>query len=215
MTRMNGIMGVVVSSLAVLVVVLVGWLFFVSPQRSKADHLGTQVAAAKSELLTDEELIAAAKKQNTLGNAKAAERALPDKPKISEILRELNGFATQSRTELDNIAPGTALAIGSAQALPISLTFKGRYFGLQKLLRLLRQNASVTGNTIVAKGRLYTVDGITFSGSAPAAAGAGAASGSSSDITATITLNAFVYQPAPVVPTSTGTPTATAAAATG
>ena len=38
MTRMNGIMGVVVSSIAVLVVVLVGWFFFVSPQRSKADR---------------------------------------------------------------------------------------------------------------------------------------------------------------------------------
>lgn len=215
MTRMNGLMGVVVSSLAVLVVVLVGWFFFVSPQRSKADHLGTQVAAAKTELLTDEQLIAAAKKQNTLGNAKAAERALPDKPKVSEILRELNGFAAQSRTELDNITPGTALPISGAQALPISLTFKGRYFGLQKLLKLLRQNAGVSGNTIVARGRLYTVDGITFAGAAPAAAGTGTAGGASSDITATITLNAFVYQQAPVVPTATGTPTATAAAPTG
>jgi hypothetical protein len=215
MTRMNGLMGVVASSLAVLVVVIVGWFFFVSPQRSKADRLGVQVDAAKSELMTDEQLIAAAKKQNTLSNAEAAERALPDAPKVSEILRELNGFAAQSRTELDNIAPSTALQINGAQALPIALTFKGRYFGLQKLLKLLRLNASVSGNTIVAKGRLYTVDGITFTGSAPAAPGTGAASGSSSDLTATITLNAFVYQPAPPVATSTGTPTATAAAPTG
>ena len=215
MNRMNGLMGVVVSSLAVLVVVIAGWFFFVSPQRSKADKLGTQVEAAHSELMSDEQLIAAAKRQNTLGNAKAAERALPDTPKVSEILRELNGFAAQSRTELDNITPGTALSVGSAQALPITLTFKGRYFGLQKLLKLLRQNAGVSGSTIVSKGRLYTVDSIAFTGAAAATAQTGNTSGATGDIQATITLNAFVYQPAPAPATSTDTTTATAAAPTG
>ena len=220
MTRMNGIMGVVVSSLAVLVVVIVGWFFFVSPQRSKADRLAVQVDAAHSELMTDQQLIAAAKRQNTLGSAKAAERALPDEPKVSEVLRELTGFAAESRTELDNIAPGTPLQVGNAQALPITLGFKGRYFGLQKLLKLLRQSAGVSGNTIVSKGRLYTVDSITFTGGAPAggtsgATNGGASSGSSADIQATITLNAFVYQSAPPAVAPTDTTTATAAAPTG
>ena len=215
MNRMNGVMGVVVSSVAVIVVVIVGWLFFVSPQRSKANELGTQVSTAHSQLMSDEQLIAAAKRQNTLGNAKAAERALPDEPKVSEILRELNGFATQSRTELDNITPGGVLSIGSAEALPITLTFKGRYFGLQKLLKLMRQNAGVSGNTIVAKGRLYTVDSIAFTGAASATAQSGNTSGSTGDIQATITLNAFVYQTPPPVATTTDTTTATAAAPTG
>jgi Tfp pilus assembly protein PilO len=216
MNRMNGIMGVVVSSVAVLVVVAVGWFFFVSPQRSKADQLSTQVDAAHSELMSDEQLIAAAKRQNTLGNAKAAERALPDKPKVSAVLRELNGFASQSRTELDNITPGVALQIGSAQALPITLTFKGRYFGLQKLLKLMRQNAGVSGSTIVSKGRLYTVDSIQFAGAAAATAQTGNTSGSTGDIQATITLNAFVYAaPAPTAtPTGTDSTTATASAPT-
>jgi Tfp pilus assembly protein PilO len=215
MNRMNGIMGVAVSSLAVIVVAIVGWVFFVSPQRSKADDLATQVSAAHSELMSDEQLVAAAKRQDTLGNAKAAERALPDQAKVSEILRELNGFAAQSRTELDNITPGAALSIGSAQALPINLTFKGRYFGLQKLLKLMRQNAGVSGNTIVSKGRLYTVDSITFAGAAAATAQTGNTSGATGDIQATITLNAFVYQATPPAVTSTDTTTATAAAPTG
>jgi len=213
MTRMNGLMGVVVSSLAVLVVVIVGWFFFVSPQRAKADKVGAEAAAAHAELIGDQTLIAAAKAHNTLGNAKAAERALPDEPKVSEILRELNGFAAQSRTELDNITPGGALSIGSAEALPITLTFKGRYFGLQKLLKLVRQNAGVSGSTIVSKGRLYTVDGITFAGAAAATAQSGNTSGATGDIQASITLNAFVYKAAPVV-TPTDTTTATAAAPT-
>lgn len=216
MNRMNGVMGVVASSLAVLVVVIVGWLFFVSPQRSKADRLGVQVDAAHSQLMSDQALIAAAKRQNTLGSAKAAERALPDEPKVSEILRELTGFAAQSRTELDNITPGTALQVGGAQALPITLGFKGRYFGLQKLLKLMRQNAGVSGSTIVSKGRLYTVDSIAFTGGAPASGTSGATGGgSTANIQATISLNAFVYQSAPPALTPGDTTTATAAAPTG
>lgn len=211
MARMNGLMGVMVSSFAVLVVVLVGWFFFVSPQRSKADRLTTQVDAAHTELTTDTTLIATAKKQNTLGNAKAAEKALPDTPQVSNILRELTDLAAASRTELESISPGTPVAVGSSQELPLSLSFRGRYFGLQKLLKLLRQNATVNGTTIVAKGRLYTVDGIQFAGGAPAA-GQG---GTSADIQATITLNAFIYQAPPPVATSTETPTASAAGPTG
>jgi Tfp pilus assembly protein PilO len=211
MTRMNGLMGVVVSSLAVLAVVIVGWLFFVSPQRSKADRISAQADAAHAELLGDEQLISSAKRQDTLGSAKAAERALPDDAKVSEILRQLAGFAAESRTELDNIVPGSPLVLGNAQAVPITLTFKGRYFGLQKLLKLMRQSASVSGNRILSKGRLYTVDSITFTGGQPGTGGNG---GSTADIQASITLNAFVYKAAPVV-TSTDTTTATAAAPVG
>lgn len=212
MTRMNGLMGVVMSSLGVLVIVIVGWLFFVSPQRSKADKLSTQVDAAKTELAGDQQLIATAKRENTIGNARAAVRALPDEARVPEILRQLTAFAAESRTQLDNITPGAPLQLTNGQALPISLTFRGRYFGLQKLLKLMRQSASVSGSKIVSKGRLYTVDGIQFAGAQPVA-GQG---GSTADIQATITLNAFLYKPAPVVPaTPTDSTSATAAAPTG
>jgi Tfp pilus assembly protein PilO len=209
MARMNGMLGVVVSSVAVLVVVIVGWVFFVSPQRSKADTLSTQVVAAKAELSGDEQLIATAKKQNTLGNAKAAERALPDTPRVSEILRQLTALAAESRTELETIAPGTVQPYGTSESLPIALTFKGRFFGLQKLLKLMRQSAGVSGSKIVSKGRLYTVDSIQFAGSAPAA---GSPSGASADIQATISVNAFVYAPPPVVAGAPTTDTSTSAA---
>jgi hypothetical protein len=208
---MNGIMGVVFSSVAVLFVVIVGWFFFVSPQRSKADKLSAQVAAAKGELSSDEQLIATAKKQNTLGNAKAAERALPDTPRVSEILRQLTALAAESRTELDSIAPGSAIPYGSSQALPIALTFKGRYFGLQKLLRLMRQSAGVSHGKIVSKGRLYTVDSIQFAGGQAAA---GAAAGPTGDIQATINLNAFIFAPPPVVAVAPTDESTTSAAAT-
>ena len=115
---------------------------------------------------------------------------------MSEILRQLTAFAAESRTELDNIAPGTPTPYGTSQALPIALTFKGRYFGLQKLLKLMRQSAGVSHGKILSKGRLYTVDSIQFAGGQAAA---GAAGGATANIQATITLNAFIFAPPPVV----------------
>jgi hypothetical protein len=80
----------------------------------------------------------------------------------------------------------------------------------------LRQSAGVSGNKIVSKGRLYTVDGITFTGAAPATGTNGAPTGgSTAGIQASITLNAFIYKAAPPAVASTDPTTATAAAPTG
>lgn len=206
MDRMNGLLGVVVSSLAVLVVVLVGWFALVSPQRSKAAKLETQLTAANSEYAADQALLAAPRQKATEVALKAAKRALPAAPQVSQILRQLDGFAKSSLTEIDAITPGTAVPVASGEAIPITFTFKGRYFSLQKLLKLLRQSADVTKGKLVSTGRLYTVDSITFA-SADAQTG--------DDITAQIALNAFVYTgasaPAPAPTTTTETSSAVAA----
>jgi hypothetical protein len=77
MARMNGILGVVVCAVVVLLVALVGWFGLVSPQRSKADKLSGEVATAKSALSSDQTLLATARRENTTGRAQAAKRALP------------------------------------------------------------------------------------------------------------------------------------------
>lgn len=206
MDRMNGLLGVVVSSLAVLVVVLVGWFALVSPQRSKAAKVDTQLTTARSEYAADQALLAAPRQKATEVALKAAKRALPADPQVSQILRQLDGFAKSSRTEIDAITPGTAVPVTSGEAIPITFTFKGRYFSLQKLLKLLRQSADVKKGQLVATGRLYTVDSITFA-SADAQGG--------DDITAQVALNAFVYTgaaaPTPAPTTTTETSSAVAA----
>ena len=205
MSRMNGIAGVIVSSVAVLLVVLIGWFVFVSPQRSKADRLTAQQTAVDTELATDQALLATPRRKRTQAAVRAAERAMPEQPRVSDVLRQLSQVAAQSRTELDNITPGTPTPLNGSEAIPISLSFKGRYFGLQKLLRLLRQSADVRGGKLVASGRLYTVDSIQFTGDQTTPGG---------DITAIIALNAFVYTgtAAPVTTPTTTDTTATAAA---
>lgn len=203
MAKINGLTALILSALAVVVVAAVGWFMLISPQRTKADQLDTQKAAVDAELTVDRQLVSKPSETKTKATLAAAKRALPDEPQVSEILRQLAGFAAKSRTELDTITPSAAVPGTGAQTIPISLQFRGRYFGLQSLLRLMRTSASSKGGKITATGRLYTVDGITFGGA-----------GDDGALTATIKLNAFVYSPVPVTPSATpGTTSATAAAA--
>jgi Tfp pilus assembly protein PilO len=162
----------------------------------------TQRAAVDNELATDRVLVSKPSETKTKTTLAAAKRALPDTPQVSEILRQLAGFAATSRTQIDSISPSAAVAGTGAQTIPISLQFQGRYFGLQQLLRLMRTSASSKSGKITATGRLYTVDSITFGGASDDGV-----------VTATIKLNAFVYLPAAVVPSTTGTVSATAVAA--
>jgi hypothetical protein len=203
MTKINGLTALVLSALAVVVVAAVGWFMVISPQHTKANQLDTQRAAVDSELAVDRQLVSKPSETKTKATLAAAKRALPDQPEVSDILRQLAGFATTSRTELDGISPAAAVPGTGAETIPISLQFKGRYFGLQHLLRLLRTSASSKGERITATGRLYTVDSISFGGA-----------GEDGVLEATIKLNAFVYSPTPVIPSTTvGTTSATAAAA--
>jgi Tfp pilus assembly protein PilO len=203
MAKINGLTALILSALAIVVVAAVGWFMVISPQRTKATQLDTQRAAVDAELATDRVLVSKPSETKTKATLAAAKRALPDQPQVSEILRQLAGFAASSRTELDTITPAAAVAGTGAQTIPISLQFRGRYFGLQQLLRLMRTSASSKGAKITATGRLYTVDNISFGGA-----------GDDGVLTATIQLNAFVYSPAPVIPSTTpGTTSATAAAA--
>ena len=203
MAKINGLTALILSALAIVVVAAVGWFMVISPQRTKATQLDTQRAAVDAELTTDRVLVSKPSETKTKATLAAAKRALPDEPQVSEILRQLAGFAAKSRTELDTITPSAAVAGTGAQTIPISLQFRGRYFGLQQLLRLMRTSASSKGAKITATGRLYTVDNISFGGA-----------GDDGVLTATIQLNAFVYSPVPVVPSATpGTTSATAVAA--
>jgi Tfp pilus assembly protein PilO len=203
MAKINGLTALVLSALAVVVVAAVGWFMVISPQRTKANELDAQRAVVDTEWAADRVLVSKPSETKTKATLAAAKRALPDDPQVSEILRQLAGFAAKSRTELDAITPSAAVAGTGAQTIPIALQFKGRYFGLQSLLSLMRTSAVSKGGKITATGRLYTVDNISFGGA-----------GDDGLLSATIQLNAFVYSPVPVTPTATpGTTTATAAAA--
>jgi Tfp pilus assembly protein PilO len=196
--RLNGRMAVLLGVCAVLVVVLVGWFAFVSPQRSKAASLDTQIGDTQVQLASTQAFLHSAAAHRSVVELRRLQKAIPNDVRMPEILRQLSAAADRAKVSITGITPAVLVPSAGGQAVPISLSVQGHYFGIANFLNVLRTRV-VTGKGIRVKGRLFTVDAIQFSSGA-----------SDSVITATISLNAFVSTPAPVVvPTTTDTTTTT------
>ena len=91
MKKINGPVALALSVLAVLVVVGVGWFMLVSPQRSKATTLDTQIGTVEGQLTEAQHLLAAPNRRQTAAALATAKRALPDTPQMANVLRQLLG----------------------------------------------------------------------------------------------------------------------------
>jgi Pilus assembly protein, PilO len=192
--KLNGTTMLLLGVGASVLVLILGWVALVSPQRSKASDLDNQIQAAQSKLADGQHLLASTNVKKSEAAFRVAQRSLPDTPEMSAILRQLSAIVATSHTQLDGITPTPLVDNGNgSETLPMSVSVEGHYFGLQKLLRLLNKSAGLKGaNTITGEGRLYTVDGIQFAATTPPGS-TPTSTASAGLIQATINLNAFVY----------------------
>lgn len=207
--RLSGRVAFLLSVSAVLVVVLVGWLVLVSPQRSKAADLTGQVDQTQAQLLSTQAYVKSPIGRQAVSELKRLRLAVPDEARVSEIIRQLVRAQNQSGIQIDAITPQALVPVAGAQALPISLTVEGHYFNIAKFLDLLGTWTKLRGNGVRVTGRLYAVDSIQFGGG-----GGGTAGESTGMISATISLNAFVFGGVPVTPSSSTDTTTTTSTTT-
>lgn len=216
--RMSGRVALLLVTVALLLVLLLGWFVLISPQRSKASKLDSQVGETNIQLDAVTSLLQGPVGRESLAELKVAKIAVPDDPKMSQILRQLSAAASTAGVSLDSITPQPLVPLSGAEVVPMMLSVTGHYFAIQRFLRVLRTEAALRGNKLHATGRLYSVDSIQFTGTAAPATATGQSSGGSTGlIQAALAVNAFVYDPAAVstaVPTTTDTTTTTAASPT-
>ena len=207
MKKLNGTTALVLVVVAGVLVVGVGWFVLISPQRSKASDLDAKIGSTQSQLAADQHILAVYHPKQARAELKAGVQALPDQAQMSQILRQVSAAIAASKTQFSELVPQPLVpGADGTQVLAMNLVVNGRYFALQKLLKLLRSSAELNAKgKITGHGRLYTVDGIQF-----AQAGTGVSSG---QLQGTITLNAFVYTPNAAPSTTTTTPTDTTASA--
>lgn len=199
--RINGRVAALVVACAVLVVLLVGWFAFVSPQRSKAARLGDQASSLQAQIASTEAYLKSPEAKNAPRELRRLKLAIPDDIQMSQILRQLAAAAKRAGVTINGITPQGLVPSAGGQAVPISLTAQGHYFRLASFFHILRSEADVRNNAIRGRGRLYSVDSIQF-------AGAGGAGGEGASlISASITLDAFIATPAPPPPPPTTTTT--------
>jgi hypothetical protein len=192
--RINGRLALLLAGAALLVLVLAGWFLVVSPPRSKAASLDTEIVDANGKLAATEAFMQSPAAHESEADLRRLRVALPDDVEMSDILGQLAWAARVSGVRIDSITPSAAVPASGAQAVPIALSVKGRYFRLAKFMRLLRAQAGVENGKVHAKGRLYAIDNVALSSDDKGGL-----------ITATVALNAFMFGSAAPAATTTTT----------
>lgn len=162
--RLNGRPSLLLSAAALLLVVLVGWFGFVSPQRQKAEEIGAEIALTEAQIDSTEALTQGSLVRQSARELATLRTAIPDEVQMSAILRQLSSASAAAKVRITGITPQPRVATGAADAIPITVAVEGRYFGIREFLRLLRTRADVSEEAVRATGRLFEIDSIQFTG---------------------------------------------------
>jgi len=189
-----------------LVIGLFGWFVLVSPQRSRAATIDAELVLVEQQI---SESRAAQMQSSGAQPIRSADlfrltKAMPSDNDIAGVLLELSRVAGDSGIVFERILPQATSAAGANRAQLIDLTFTGNFYSLSDFLYRLRNLVSVQKGRLLAHGRLFAVEKLSF-GESP--------SGFPS-IRAVLTVSAFLYgsgavagagPPAAVAPISTDT----------
>lgn len=197
--RMSGRLAVLLAAVGVLIVLVGGWVVLVSPQRSNAEAVQTQIDDTQAKLASTKAYLANAANKQNVRELRLLQALLPQDARMSQVLRQLSAAAAQSGVKITSVAPTAAVPSGSGQAIPITLVLAGHYFNVGKFVHLLDARARVKGDSVVGDGRLYSVGNLQINAGGPA-------SGSSGQAPLTVTVDLGVY--------SYGTSTASSATTT-
>jgi type II secretory pathway pseudopilin PulG len=189
-----------------------GWFMLISPQRSKATELDTQIADTNNAISAARALTLEAKKgaQIRVADLFRLTKAMPDQTDMPGILLQLTQVAEDSGISFEQITPSTtATPVSGYLAIPITVEFRGNFYDLSDFLYRLRNLVDVRRGALDATGRLFAIDSIEFA-EAPPPPGF-------PEISAHLVIDAFVFGTgtAPTVPGPTGAPTTGATGTTG
>jgi len=197
-----------------VLLLLLGWMLLVSPQRQTAKSIALATQAAEAQIQEAQRLVqqptapAAAPKQPEIRTAALYElaKAMPETTDMPDVLLELDQVARAAGVTVNSITPGAVSPGSGFGVLPISIAFSGDFYSLTDLLYRLRTLVAVRHGELDASGRLFAVDTVGLSGGG-------------NQLTASVTVNTFVYGASvPVAPvvtppstdtTGTGTTTTT------
>ena len=206
--RLNGRTSVLVAAAGLLLVMLVGWFAFVSPQRSKANELGVEITNTQDQLAATQALLEGPLLRQSTAELATLRTAIPDEILMSQILRQISEASRDAQVRVIGVTPQPVVKVDAADSVPMSVSIEGRYFAIRKFLRLLRSSADIRAQKVHASGRLFAIDSIAFT-TGTAKAG--------TPIQATLSVTAFAYSQPVVLATTTpdGTPSGVGASASG
>lgn len=172
-----------------LLLLVLGWLLLVSPQRQTAASIGRATQAAEGQIVEAQRAAQpqpapVAPKQPTIRTAALYElaKAMPSSPDQADELLELDQVARDAGVSVQTITMG-ASEIGNGYTVwPIDISFSGDFYSLTDLFYRLRSLVTVRNGELDAYGQLFSIDSFALS---PAGVG--------KTLTATVHVYTFTY----------------------
>jgi hypothetical protein len=182
---------IVLMVVCALVSVGAAWLLVISPKRSQASKLTTQITAAQTKLDTVRPQLAAGKAARTAFSASYTTlvrlgEAVPADDNVPSLIYQVQSAATAARVDFRTLVVGgsgasapapSASATPSATAalppgatvgpagfavLPFTFTFHGNFFHLSNFLGRLQRFVTTTNSQVSVSGRLMTLNAISL-----------------------------------------------------
>jgi Tfp pilus assembly protein PilO len=196
-----------------LLLLLMGWMLLVSPQRSTAKSNARAAQAAQVQI--DQAEAAATTPVAPVVQPKQPEirtaylyklsKAMPLTTDMPNLLLELNQVVQSAGVQLDSIAPTPTNATDGTTAITLSVT--GDFYSLTDLLYRLRSLVAVRTGGLDVSGRLFSIGSV---GLTP--------TGTGRELNGAIALTAYTFgssSSAATTPAATPTPTDTTGTTTG
>lgn len=183
-----------------VVLAIAAWFLLVSPKRSEAATLETEIAAVHQEIVAARTANRAAQKASReLAPLFLLAKAMPEDADMAATVLELNRLSGATGLTFESIMPQAPVAGPGYRVVPIEVSFQGRFDAVSLFLRRIREQVAVHKGKLSAAGRLYTVRKISLE----------EGEGTLPQLSASLTLDAFFYGGgAPAAGSSGSTPAA-------
>jgi Tfp pilus assembly protein PilO len=173
-----------------LLLLVLGWVLLVGPQRSNAASIAKATQAAEAQIVEAQRSVHAAPpkapKQPVIRTAGLYQlaKAMPTTTDMPDVLLELDQVARAAGVTVGTITPQPpTIPIGLPYTtIAIQLTFVGNFYSLTDLLYRLNSLVSIRDGELDSSGRLFSVNSVSLS-----------RSGNSNLLNATVNVTAFVY----------------------
>jgi len=150
---------IAVGGAAAVLVLLALWFLVVSPKRSEAARLESDVAAAQAALTQKKAELARPSAAVTVRTSDVFRlaKALPEDANVAAAMLDVDRLAARHGLTLEGFQPTAQIPVVGYYAQPVTVTVQGRFGKVSRFLADLRRLVTVKKGRLVVDGRLYSV----------------------------------------------------------
>lgn len=163
--NMSNRTAVAIGGAAAVLVLLALWFLVVSPKRSEAARLESDLATAQAELTQKKAELASPSAAVTVRTSDVFRlaKALPEDANVAATMLDVDRLAARHGLTLEGFQPTVQIPVVGYYAQPVTVQVQGRFGKVSRFLGDLRKLVTVKKGRLVVDGRLYSVTEVRLS----------------------------------------------------